>query len=142
MVERTFLSGKVVKRTLPVLEAAAAPGAPVKRLLLPQGELAQFFDGDPPIRYIAAVELRVGRVRGNHYHQVKEEWFYTVHGELILLVEDIASAARASVLLQAGDLAVIHTGIAHAWQPVSPGQAIEFSPARFDPADIHQYRLV
>jgi len=41
--------------------------------------------------------------------------------------------ARASVALRAGDLAVIRTGIAHALRTVEPGQAIEFSIARFDP---------
>jgi hypothetical protein len=142
MVESKFLSGNVLKRTLPVVPAPAGPDAPtIKRLLLPQGELAQFFDGDPPIRYMAFIELRVGSPRGNHYHQVKQEWIYLIEGEMTLLVEDIQSKARESVPLRAGDLAFIQTGIAHTLQPVRPGQAIEFSAARFDPADIHRYPL-
>jgi hypothetical protein len=142
MTETTLLSGKVVKRTLPVVPVPTGPGAPtVKRLLLPQGELAQFFDGDPPMRYLARIELRAGQPRGNHYHTVKEEWIYVARGELRLLVEDIASKERAKVGLQAGDVVVIATRIAHTLQPVTDGEAIEFSPARFDPADIHRYPL-
>src|SRR5207244_7219783 len=73
MTESTFLSGKVLRRSLPVVQPASGSGAPsLKRLLLPQGELAQFYDGEEPIRYLAYIELRPGVVRGNHYHKVKE----------------------------------------------------------------------
>ncbi len=143
MTQSAFLSGKVLKRTLPVVQPPAPPAAPtVKRLPLPQGELAQFFDGEPPIRYIAAIELRRGGVRGNHYHKVKEEWVYVIQGGVTLVVEDIVSKTRDSAPLRAGDLAIIQTGVAHALQTVAPGWAIEFSPARFDPEDIHRYPLV
>jgi hypothetical protein len=64
-----------------------------------------------------------------------------IRGEVLLSVADIDSQARASVALRAGDLAVIRTGIAHAIRTMEPGQAIEFSIARFDPADIHRFPL-
>jgi hypothetical protein len=57
----------------------------------------------------------------------------------LLSVADIESKASASVTLRAGDLAGIRVGIAHAFRPTAPGQAIEFSSARFDVADIHKY---
>jgi quercetin dioxygenase-like cupin family protein len=111
----------------------------LKRLLLAQGELAQFYDSDEGIRYIAAVELREGAVRGNHYHDRKEEWLYVVAGEVALQLEDMASKTRATVPLRAGDLAVVHTRVAHAWQTIQAGFAVEFSPVRFDPADVHRF---
>jgi quercetin dioxygenase-like cupin family protein len=107
--------------------------------LLPQGELAQFHNADEGIRYMAFVELLPGQVRGNHYHKVKVELIYVIRGEVLLSVADIDSKASASVALRAGDLAVIRVGIAHAFRPTEPGQAIEFSSARFDAADIHKY---
>ena len=120
-----------------------AKGAPaVKRLLLPQGELAQFYDDDEPIRYLAFLELRAGGVRANHYHKIKRELLYMIGGELLLIVEDIDSGERVPLSLQPGDLAAIQPGIAHALQTVVPGQAIEFSTTRFDPADIHRFPLV
>lgn len=140
--EATFLNGKVLKQSLPVLGLPLGPDAPaLKRLLMPQGELAQFYDAKEGIRYMAFIELLPGQARGNHYHKVKEELVYVIRGEVLLTVADIDSKARASVALQAGDLAVIRTGIAHAYRTVEPGQAIEFSIARFNPADIHRYPL-
>jgi hypothetical protein len=140
--ESSFLNGKVFKQSLPVLQLPLGPDAPaLKRLLLPQGELAQFHDADEGIRYIAFIELLLGQVRGNHYHKVKEELVYVMRGEVMLCVADIHSKARASVALRAGDLAVIRTCIAHAYRTVEPGQAIEFSSSRFDPTDIHQFPL-
>jgi len=138
-----FLSGQVRKRSLPVFHQPPDSGASqLKRLLLPQGELAQFYDADEPVRYIAFMELRAGGIRGNHYHRVKEEGVYVIQGEAVLLVEDVQSKARDSVPLQAGDLAFIPPGVAHALRTVQPGQAIEFSPARYDAADTYRYALV
>ena len=114
----------------------------MKRLLLPQGELAQFHDGPEPIHYQAYIELREGTVRGNHYHEVKEEFIYLIQGELLLVVEDLDSKARDSITLQAGDIAFISTRIAHVLKTLKNGHAIEFSKARFDAADTHRYPLV
>jgi quercetin dioxygenase-like cupin family protein len=140
--EASVLNGKVLKRSLPVLQLPLEPDAPaLKRLLLPQGELAQFYDAEEGIRYMAFMELLPDQVRGNHYHKVKEELVYVIRGEVLLSVEDIDSKARASVALQAGDLGVIRTEIAHAYRTVKAGQAIEFSSARFNPADIHRHPL-
>jgi mannose-6-phosphate isomerase-like protein (cupin superfamily) len=142
LAEAVFLGGKVVRWTLPVLPSPSGEGMPLlKRLLLAQGELAQFYDSDEGIRYIAAVELREGAVRGNHYHDRKEEWLYVMSGEVLLLLEDMESRARATVLLRVGDLAVVHTGVAHAWKTMRAGLAVEYSSVRFDPADVHRVSL-
>ena|SRR5215471_14956000 len=140
--ESTFLDGNVRKWSLPELELPLPPDTPtVKRLLLPQGELAQFYDGNEGIHYLAFIELRGGNARGNHYHKVKEEWVYLIAGKVALLVEDVQTKERTSVPMQKGDLALIRTGIAHALQVLEAGQAVEFSPARFDHLDIHKYPL-
>lgn len=141
-IESSFLDGKVTKQSLPAVQPPVPADTPVrKRLLLPQGELAQFHDADEPVHYLAYIELLEGQTRGNHYHQVKEESVYVIRGELELVVEDVASRAREVVSLRAGDLAVIQPGIAHVLRTLKPGQAIEFSKARFDPADTHRFPL-
>ena len=143
MNKLTLLAGKVTKRTLPVVQPPSPPDSPtLKRLTLPQGELAQFYDGDEGIRYIAQIELQAGSVRGNHYHKAKQEWVYMMSGEVTLIVEDLESKTRESVQLNAGDLAFIQTGIVHALQVTKSGQAIEFSTCRFDPNDIYRHKLV
>jgi len=138
-----FLAGKVSKQSLPLLQAPPGAGAPVlKRLLLPQGELAQFYDAEEPIRYMAFVEIRPGCARGNHYHKFKRELLYVIQGELSLVVQDIEQGTRDLVPLRMGDVAAIGTGVAHAMRASAPGQVIEFSPARFDPADTYPFPLV
>jgi uncharacterized cupin superfamily protein len=142
MNEVSFLAGKVIKRSLPVIQGHPPADAPrLKRLALPQGELAHFSDGEK-IDYIAFVELQPGATRGNHYHRLKEEVVYVIRGEMVLFVEDTQTRARASLTLQAGDLAVVPTGIAHAYQTTRSGDAVEFSRARFDAADVHRFPLV
>ncbi len=143
MAEIEYLAGKVVKRSLPVISGRPGPDAPVlKRLLLAQGELAQVHDADEEIRYMAVIEARAGCVRGNHYHKIKQERIYVLRGELRVVVEEVATRARASVPLERGDLLLIPTGVAHALQTVQPGEAIEFGQVRFDAADIYPYPLV
>jgi mannose-6-phosphate isomerase-like protein (cupin superfamily) len=142
MNESSFLSGQVRKQPLPSLESLAeADHASLKRLLLPQGELALFHNGDPAVHYLAFIELRQGTVRGNHYHKAKQEFIYVLGGEVLLVLEDIHSKLRQNVTLQTGDLVVIEPGVAHALRVRQSGQAIEFSPARFDAADIYRYPL-
>ena len=142
MSETTILNGRGRKQSLPVVEPQNAAGSPtLKRLLLPQGELAQFFDGDEAIRYLAYIELRSGSARGNHFHKVKEEWIYLLSGEAMLLLEDIETKEQGILPLKVGDVAFVQTGIAHAIQVVQSGQAIEFSSARFDAQDIYKYPI-
>lgn len=142
MNETTYLAGKVLKQALPVARnRTEAVGLAMKRLLLPQGELAQFHDADDPVRYIAFIELCAGGVRGNHYHKLKEEILYVIRGEVRLIVEEVNSKQRETVSLQAGDRVVIRPGIAHALQTVKAGQAIEFSKERYDPDDVHRFPL-
>jgi quercetin dioxygenase-like cupin family protein len=141
--ETSLLGGKVTRRTLPLVQPSSTPDSrSLKRLMLPQGELAQFYDGDEGIRYIAQIELQAGSVRGNHYHKLKQEWVYMMSGEVTLIVQDLESNARETALLLPGDLSFIQTGVAHALQVTKPGQAIEFSTSRFDPADIYRHKLV
>ena len=142
MWESAYLSGKVLKRSLPVFHGPTSADAPaLKRLLLPQGALAQFYDGVEPIHYLACIELLPDSVRGNHYHEIKEELIYVIQGEVLLTVQDIDSKAYESIRLATGDTVSISTRVAHALQVLKPGHAIEFSAARFDPADTYRFSL-
>lgn len=142
MKSSEYLAGNVLKWSLPVVSGRPGPDAPaLKRLMLPQGELAQIHDSDDGIRYLAFIEVRVGSDRGNHYHKVKEEWVYVMQGKVLVVVQDIQTNARASVPLERGDLLFIQTRIAHVLRPVESGQALEFSRARFDATDIYPFPL-
>src|SRR5438874_9484336 len=115
MVERRLIHGKVIAWSLPEVQPGPAGSEfLLKRVMLPQGELAQFYDGEEGIRYIAQIELQAGSVRGNHFHKIKDEWVYLVGGEVNLIVEDLESKVRESALLVAGDLVFIPTSVVHA----------------------------
>jgi mannose-6-phosphate isomerase-like protein (cupin superfamily) len=142
MSQATYLGGSIRKQSLPVIEGRPGPDAPnLKRIRLAQGELSQIHNSGEAIRYLAALELRAGAVRGNHYHKIKEEFIYVIEGELLIAAADMDSAERASISLEAGDLCVIQPGIAHALRTVRAGQALEFSPAPFDPSDQYPFSL-
>jgi uncharacterized RmlC-like cupin family protein len=139
----TFLGGAVRKVSLPVFTNSPAPGAPaVKRLLLPQGELAQILDEGVPIQYLAFMELRAGSIRGNHVHKVKQEFVYIARGEALLALQDTVSKVRESISLRAGDLVFIPAGIAHALQVTQDGCGVEYAQARFDPSDTERWVVV
>ena len=114
---------------------------PRKRLMLSQGELAEVHDGTEEIRYLAIIELRAGGTRGNHYHMIKQEMVYVIEGELLVALQDPQSGTRDSMRLEAGDLAIIPPGVAHAMRTIRPGKALEFSPARFNAADSYRFEL-
>jgi hypothetical protein len=142
MAKTEYLGGRVVKWSLPIISGRPGPDAPaLKRLLLPQGEVAQVHDSDEGIHYLAVLEVRAGAARGNHYHRVKVEWIYVVQARLRVLAQDLGTNERASVTLDTGDLLLIQTGVAHVLQTIEPGLAIEFSPTRFDPADSFPFIL-
>jgi mannose-6-phosphate isomerase-like protein (cupin superfamily) len=136
-----YLGGRMRKQALPQFNGSPGPGAPpLKRLLLPQGELAQLLDAEQSIRYLAFVELREGTVRGNHFHKVKQEFIYLIQGQALLLVEDTQSKAQDRVPMEPGELVFIPTGVAHRLEVLKAGQAVEFSETRFDPGDIYPYQ--
>jgi quercetin dioxygenase-like cupin family protein len=140
--EIKYLDGQVRKWTLPVFEGAPSGDVErLKRLLLPQGELAQVYDGPEGIQYIAMAELRADAVRGNHYHKIKQEWLYIFAGAVRLSVAELNLRVRETLTLQAGDLVFIPAGIAHAIRTIHPGQALEFAQARFDAADVYRFVL-
>jgi len=143
MTETRYLNGKVWKRSLPVFQGpppADAPGP--KRLFLRQGELAHFYDGDEGMRYAAFVELRPCEIRGNHWHHKKEEQIYIISGAVTLVAQDRDSGSKVSIKLEAGDLAFIATGVAHAIKTAAAGHGIEFSQTRFDAADVQPFTVM
>ncbi len=132
-------NGKVRKLSLPVFDnpAESAPTEP-KRLRLAQGELAQIFTGSPGIRYLAALELRAGTLRGNHSHERKHEFVYLISGRM----EETKAPHQERFICQAGDLVEIAPGIAHAFRVLESGTGLEFSPQEFDASDVQRCRLL
>ena len=138
-----LLEGRIRKWTLPALALPLPGSAPrLKRLKLPQGELAHIYDGPNGIQYIAFLELLGNGVRGNHFHRHKQEYIYLSSGEVEFYVVLPGIEPREQFLLRAGELAFIDCGVAHAFKTVQPGHAIEFSAARFDAVDTYPFAVM
>jgi len=138
-----YLSGKVRKWTLPqVSPGPRADEFALKRLVLAQGELAQIYDAEEGIRYLACIELIPGTVRGNHFHKHKLEWVYVLSGSTNLHVKETGTDQVTMLQLGKGDLVFVATGVAHALQVTGAGEAIEFSPVRYDASDVYQHPVV
>ena len=143
MDELLYFGGRLRKRSLPVFHGSPPPEATApKRLLLAQGELANFYDHPQGIRYLAFLELRPGGIRGNHFHRKKLEHLYLISGRLLLGAKENVDGELISIPMEAGDLVTIEPGICHAFEPREVGQAIEFSPRTFDSADIYKTRIL
>ena len=134
IADAACLSGKVWKRALPVFTGPPEPGAPsLKRMLLPQGELAQVHDSDEGIHFLACIELREGTTRGNHFHKVKREFIYLLSGAFVLLLEDVASKVRETMAVSPGELVFISTEVAHTLRLRSPARLLSFRQAPIRP---------
>jgi mannose-6-phosphate isomerase-like protein (cupin superfamily) len=131
MSHDSAFGGRATRTSLPAVEPGAVNQPPLKRLILLQGDLAQLYDADEGLRYLAWLELISGSVRGNHYHREKREFFYLISGRVDLVLEDPDSGARVKWQLASGDLVFLEPGIVHAYCPTADGQAVEFSPQRF-----------
>lgn len=137
---KAYLNGALTVQQLPVYHGSPNGPAPVtKRLLLPQGELAQFWDSDLGLHYLAAIEIAPGQVRGSHYHRKKEEFLYILSGRVLLYAEIPGQAERVNLELQPGDFVNIKPGTAHALRGVERGLALEGSPTRFDASDAQRH---
>ncbi len=139
----SLFDGRVQHLPLPLFTQPTGPDAPVlKRLLLPQGELAQFHDSDEAMRYMALIELKAGGVRGNHYHRHKKEFIYVLSGGFDLTVVEVENPSKpATFAVNAGERVIIEPGIAHALRTRVAGFAVEYSPVRFEPSDTIRHAL-
>lgn len=137
MDELVYFDGRLRKLSLPVFHGPPPADAPApKRLLLAQGELANFYDRPEGIRYLAFLELRKGVIRGNHFHRKKIELLYLISGRLLLGAKENGNGELLSIQMEAGDLVTIEPGICHAFAPQEAGRAVEFSPGMFDSTDV------
>src|SRR5262245_53467913 len=118
-----LLAGKVQIRSLLVTDRPTGRAEVQARLISPAGELTVLGDGVTAIRHFCYVELREGKLRGNHYHKLRRESFYVIAGEVELQVQDHATGERKVALIRSGDLAQIAPEISHTFVPRSSGHA-------------------
>ena len=140
--ESGYLGGRVLHRRSVVYEGRPPADAPaLKRLRLPQGDLGQVVNGEPAMKYLAWLEMRVGSVRGNHRHERKLEYVYAIDCALRAHCEDVTSRERVVIPVEPGDLLFIPPGIGHALETLRGGYAVELAPHELDVSDSYPYPM-
>jgi len=80
-----------------------------------------------------------GKVRGNHYHQRKTEWFSVPSGTGLLLLKDLATGEEEQILMGENALKTVKItpGIVHAIKNNGRNDMvlIVYTDETFDPAD-------
>jgi mannose-6-phosphate isomerase-like protein (cupin superfamily) len=142
MQAQSFFGGRATVKPLLVTDTPANRDEVLARIQSPRGEMAVLTDGATPLRHLSYLELRPAMLRGNHFHKLRHEFFYLIHGELKLTLAEITSGERTSVQLRAGDLATIHPGIAHVLNPLTAGHGIEYAAEPFDLTDVYPHPLL
>ena len=141
MQAQSFFGGRAFVKSLLVTDQPATRSEICARIQSPRGEMAVLTDGATPIRHLAYIELRPGKLRGNHFHKLRHEYCYLISGELELTLFHLESSEKTVVQMRAGDMTFISPGIAHALNPTSPGHAVEYAAEPFDPADVFPQQI-
>jgi len=112
-----------------------------KRLIQERGELALIEDGKP-FQHLGYFSLKKGRgyYRGGHYHRDKVEHFYVVRGRLRILLVDLDTEQRHTVILREGQRATIYPNCAHRFEAEQEAQVIEYYNSTYDPEDDIPYK--
>ncbi len=94
-----------------------------------RGKILQPLNGErKDITHIAYLETHHGKIRGNHAHEKKYEFFYIIEGRLQCIAEDIETKKRVRGIVKAGALLGIPPNIAHAFKALEETKMLEFSP--------------
>jgi mannose-6-phosphate isomerase-like protein (cupin superfamily) len=138
---KSFFGGLVEIKPLLLTDKPASRPEVRARISTPKGEMAVLADTGQIIRHLAYLEFIPGVRRGDHYHKLRHESFYLISGNLSLLLEEIASGAKAHLELEPGDFATIHPGVVHTFVPRSSGQGLEFAAEPFDASDVYPHPI-
>ena len=80
-----------------------------------------------------------GKVRGNHYHTRKLEWFNVPMGKGLLRLKDLKTGEEKDIIMGEGDLRTVHIppGVIHAIKNIGKTDMvlIVYANESFDPDD-------
>ncbi|MCK9374527.1 MAG: cupin domain-containing protein [Syntrophobacterales bacterium] len=114
-----------------------------RRIFSNKGEMVQILNrANEAYKHLVYWDLdKAGQERGHHYHKRKTEHVYILSGEMELLLEDLESGIKETVLVQAGDRLTIGPKVAHAYRSNKYSQVLEYSPETYDASDTVPYKV-
>lgn len=87
--------------------------------------------------FITYLEFPKGKIKGNHYHNSKEENMVVIKGKVkakYYLPDDLEK--KIEIILEEGDLVTILPGCAHAYKSDEGCSVIEFSKQKYNNNDV------
>ncbi|MBA4390774.1 MAG: hypothetical protein C0399_07535 [Syntrophus sp. (in: bacteria)] len=111
-----------------------------KRWSEDKGEFVQISHRED-IGHLAFFELKKGHVRGNHYHEKKEEVFYIISGKVRAIFFDIDNSEKEEQILTRGDKIKVATRIGHIFLGIEDTLVVEYSPQYYDKEDAFRMDL-
>jgi len=98
------------------------------------------FNNKNLMSFLAYIEFPNNKIKGNHYHNNKEENMLIVNGELrAKYFLPTSSEDVLELILFPGDIVTIKPGCVHCYETDNGAAAIEFSPNDFDENDSFDY---
>jgi dTDP-4-dehydrorhamnose 3,5-epimerase-like enzyme len=88
-----------------------------------------------------------GIVRGNHYHKKWSEWFGIVAGKLQVVVENVKTKERKTMIIDEKEHKYVRLDIgpdiAHAFKSLSPYAAlVNYADSEWSTSDTFPYKLI
>ena len=92
--------------------------------------------------HLAAFEIRKGYLRGNHYHEKKEEIFYVFQGKIKASFLDMETLQKEEEILEKGNKIRVEPRCGHLFCGLEDALVIEYSPQVYDKEDTHKIDLI
>lgn len=138
-IGQSIPANPIVERSLPIVTPPIPDGG--GRIITTSGELTQIING-VSIKFVAYVEFKPGKTRGNHFHRRKTEILYVISGELRARYRSVAGTDERELLLKNGDIVEVPPGWAHAYIATEHTHAVELATLPYDPADTYLWTIV
>jgi dTDP-4-dehydrorhamnose 3,5-epimerase len=79
-------------------------------------------------KQIYVATILPGKIRGNHYHKKKSEWFTIFNGKVKVVIEDIKTKEKKEIILDSSEEYIyrifLKAGVAHAFKNISDSTVV------------------
>jgi len=79
-------------------------------------------------KQIYVATILPGKIRGNHYHKKKSEWFTIFNGKVKVVIEDIKTKEKKEIILDSSEKHLyrifLNAGVAHAFKNISDSTVV------------------
>jgi dTDP-4-dehydrorhamnose 3,5-epimerase-like enzyme len=112
-----------------------------KRWTEERGEFVQIAYQET-MRHLVVFEVNKGFIRGNHYHERKEEIFYIFKGKIKASFMDMDTLQKEERILEKGDKIRVKPRLGHVFYGLEDTLVTEYSPQVYEQEDNYKINLI